>query len=968
MEHIEPECYIAMSGLPSDSYTARRLEHSTPEHLYLTTRRTFIGPIPEGWLNSHRKQWYRCYVTNSSNRAPTFTASHPVSAAHRTQAIPRQEAQLEQTPRPSSQSADTRTQNDTVGATTSTTSLLHSQRGGDRASGVSAEPPPISEPPVGGDGSLLDGGPPKTRATDHLRFDKVANNLASPRVRFSDATKLQLRNRAQRLASRGSIRSAKIKPGELMKMDKMLVRIDATQQTIKEDFDEKLSQGVETRTLDKWREYMVACRKHADGAVLQLYQTRVIATTADKTKKKPKYEIVFSRSGANVNMYSSLDKTLCIWTVEKGRTHIYYLRTQSSAASVEWFTFLRGVLGYSRARTLQVNVPDLSVTLRLEDPFKTLESSKILEDAAGGDDEALAKAITDERHAAGAIVTRCIEMLKSSPEWADVLRAWADHDRIGLAWKRYDRLEWVHGAVEQRMYGTIAMQKTHDLELRPKDHYPLEAKTKKGQTVEEPTPLEGFLIRLTSQKGHTRRYGKMMFKRLYFTCQNQYLIFTRPARASPPPPPKMAVMQNGSVPSTKQLLGEAPLTYDIEPYPLEDGQIAWLDTDGVKRPADQMAHDKGAEGEAERNIRMLLTCDGFINMCDVKRVRQFHKGATPADEHLEEGSDVEWEENPRNHGAEDGSTTELDEDRIFELLMRNGLVVRLQAYNKEAKFEWMSRMRKLVKYWNRRVNDDMDLFKSVRQQNLEALQIDERAEAQVGSFAYKWEVSQSYASPLLYNLCGIASCRPIHLAGPLFRKPRLHTTFTRCQVILSGGHLLIFQDTLRRTTGQKLVHGHLERLGSVDLRGCYLYSGLLTENDLLYQNQTFDANMPGHHALPRIYLEDAWTSADEDAMTTFVIWHAKSKSWFRSSELADDVRLAERQNSINSRGEVEDGRKGRTKTKLTRVSQLGVKGRSVVFKARSRAERDHWVLAIQVEIERLAAQNEEVRLVDGGEK
>ena len=103
-------------------------------------------------------------------------------------------------------------------------------------------------------------------------------------------------------------------------------------------------------------------------------------------------------------------------------------------------------------------------------------------------------------------------------------------------------------------------------------------------------------------------------------------------------------------------------------------------------------------------------------------------------------------------------------------------------------------------------------------------------------------------------------------------------------------------------------------------------------------------------------------------MTTFVIWHAKSKSWFRSSQAVDDVRTAERQNSINSRGEIDKGRTGRTKTKLTRVSQLGVTGRSVVFKARSRAERDHWVLAIQIEIERLAAQNEEVRLVDDKRK
>lgn len=110
-------------------------------------------------------------------------------------------------------------------------------------------------------------------------------------------------------------------------------------------------------------------------------------------------------------------------------------------------------------------------------------------------------------------------------------------------------------------------------------------------------------------------------------------------------------------------------------------------------------------------------------------------------------------------------------------------------------------------------------------------------------------------------------------------------------------------------------------------------------------------------------------------MTTFVIWHAKSKSWFRSSHLVDDVRTAERQNTsraeLAEREELE-GRRGRaevrTKTKLERVSKLGATGRSVVFKARSRAERDHWVLAIQVEIERLAAagaaESEEVRLVE----
>jgi len=57
-----------------------------------------------------------------------------------------------------------------------------------------------------------------------------------------------------------------------------------------------------------------------------------------------------------------------------------------------------------------------------------------------------------------------------------------------------------------------------------------------------------------------------------------------------------------------------------------------------------------------------------------------------------------------------------------------------------------------------------------------------------------------------------------------------------------------------------------------------------------------------------------------------------------------------------------DKGEGKTRNRLRYVSRLGVPGRSVVFKARSRAERDHWVMNIGMEIERLQ-QAEEIRVV-----
>lgn len=77
-------------------------------------------------------------------------------------------------------------------------------------------------------------------------------------------------------------------------------------------------------------------------------------------------------------------------------------------------------------------------------------------------------------------------------------------------------------------------------------------------------------------------------------------------------------------------------------------------------------------------------------------------------------------------------------------------------------------------------------------------------------------------------------------------------------------------------------------------------------------------------------------------MTCFVIWQPRTKSWFKPSE---------------------DQESGGTRQKLRHVSRLGVSGRSIVFKTRSRAERDHWVMSIGMEIDRFQS-GEVIRVVD----
>ena len=182
------------------------------------------------------------------------------------------------------------------------------------------------------------------------------------------------------------------------------------------------------------------------------------------------------------------------------------------------------------------------------------------------------------------------------------------------------------------------------------------------------------------------------------------------------------------------------------------------------------------------------------------------------------------------------------------------------------------------------------------------------------------------------------------MAGQLYFKSVRRGTFGRYNVILTAGRLLIFHASLRARTGVEVPHIHQTLKTAVDLRDCYIYSGLLTEGDLLYGEQTFDSSNPGHHALPRIYASDRYTSYDEDASVTFVIWHPVQKNLF----LAEDYNGPDRTRQRNVRA----------------VSTLGVPGRTQVFKARSRVEKDRWVMSIAAEIDRLQEEkHENIRIV-----
>ncbi|KAL1986103.1 hypothetical protein VTN96DRAFT_7000 [Rasamsonia emersonii] len=1013
----DPESY---HGLDPESYTAQRLRHASAHHLHLTTRRFFIGPIPEGWIQNHRKSWYkkRLSFKNYTSRTITFSAD-PASSARVQQSDgddrePRglQRTEVNETDstnseeeRPHSPDENDSRSRDNTGAGSAKDTLISSSYATARetltdgvASGAlssrhyttrnrprrrndesptapsfqqseATQPlsPVESSAEAGSTTSLLaqqkrgrgEGNSTRTlqRAdpephdtleessdADSSAADRVLTHLSSRLARYNLGDnfldkKQRLLSRIQRThdsISANRPRWSKGQEGEMVRVEKMLVRVEETVKKLPPDYNENESLKMETRVVAKWREYLVVCRRSSEENTpytLKMYKTRVIQDVENsKVRKAAYYEVPLNQKHTKVNLYSSIDKTVVIWHPYKRGTRIYIVRPRSAAHAVEWYTFIRQTLGWHRPSSLLINVPDLGISLIFKKPFEQSDLGAVKQ---GGRQEGRDR----EQLAAAAIISNCMKMLKDREEWADVLKEWSKTAKMGLAWKRYDRLEWVYGVNERQMYGTIAMQTSHDLELRPKHHYSTSIKRDEEEKVEEPAPVEGFLVRLTSQKGVQQRMGKAFFKRHYFCTQDHYLCFCKPARAAPPHPPRESVTES-NIPSYREIIKDMPLQFEVNPFPLEDGQIAWLrsgNKEFIRR------HDEEAYAQSQRVLHNLSHSEGFIDLCQIREVRRVHSENRPRGSNVH--GDRDTGSRPARGHSDGGSMNHVDYARAFELVLENGLVVRLQAYNTTTRDEWVTRLEMLINYWKARIAADSTELKTLRQRNLELLDIDEETESILGQFACKWEVKRAEASPHLYNMCSISGCRAIKMSGQLYRKPRRHSTFKRCHVILnSGGRLLIFQDTLRTWTGVGIPHIHKELVATMDLRDCYIYSGLLTESDLLYANQTFDSNRPGHHALPRIYLsQDGWTSRDEDTAICFVIWHPLRKSLFRTTE-------------------VKEG--GRTSRLLRQVSTLGVPGRSVVFKARSRMERDRWVLSIESEIDRLQEERgEDVRIV-----
>ncbi len=89
------------------------------------------------------------------------------------------------------------------------------------------------------------------------------------------------RARLARISRRRSLRRSRPlgkRNGEIVKLEKMLVKVESSVQDLPDEYDENESMSIDTHMVKKWQEYVAVCRdfdnQDADF-ILQLYRTRV---------------------------------------------------------------------------------------------------------------------------------------------------------------------------------------------------------------------------------------------------------------------------------------------------------------------------------------------------------------------------------------------------------------------------------------------------------------------------------------------------------------------------------------------------------------------------------------------------------------------------------------------------------------------------------------------------------------------
>ncbi|KAI0464352.1 hypothetical protein LJB42_001963 [Komagataella kurtzmanii] len=734
--------------------------------------------------------------------------------------------------------------------------------------------------------------------------------------------------------------------GQIMKLEKMLVLVKETSVNIPKSalFEVTELEPYDTRVVQRWKEYIVGLRSinnEEDSVMLQFYSKRSIDKIEEINFTRNNLDFKMNHYNTKVALYNTLDKTLSVCTnaFKDKPNRIYILKCRTRSSSTRWLNLLNTVLGKKKPEFFSVSLPALNISLDMFIPTDTYR--KLLNESL--EFESSPRVFYKENGYAvkplpfleyiGKLVIDSLKDMKNK-KIINAMESFSELLNFGFTYRNYDRLEWFLEEDLKLLYASWPLCKTHVLEMRKLEHYPREVKSDR-LLLHEPSPLEGFLVRLTSRSNRKRSglLARPVYKLEYFFTNGNLLFFSRYYKAVPPLRSFKVFMAEEHDMDNDSLedLASRDEVYEHCPYPIDDdGHIKWLKP-GVSAHTVQEG-DLKASDELKRRIISLMKTESAINLCDVVEVVPVPPSRVPAIVGI--AKELTWRaivSEPKNQ----------EENTSFELVLCDNARVMLTAATTAVRDLWISKLSELIQYWKLRKRKDTVQMLEVCEKNLKTLKIPRNMDQFVPNGPL-WESSRGEANNKAYNISHMVLSRSLVMSGILYQKPKKHANFRKYFIVLCSGYLILFHIYKRGLGAKAQPTAFYSHYLSIPIKNCYVYTGTNTSLDLLSKSLKTEVDTKGSQGVPLLH-DDGWYSIENASSRCFTLWFGTKRliSGNVARKMEGRISIANGTGSVRNPGII------RT------ASRLGVTGNSMVFMARSRQERDMWVTRIINEIEKL---------------
>lgn len=766
--------------------------------------------------------------------------------------------------------------------------------------------------------------------------------------------------------------------GPILMMDRMLVIVKNAIEQRNPIVDFSEAEPIDTRVASRLKEYLVIARltnRDSRPILIQFCHKKHFSYHRRNDKYNDTHTIgntldFYLNKDCIVGLYSPLDNTIFVEKPDDrlgshvseelyGLKHsdlstlrFYILKCRTLSSTSKWYDLLQSVTGNSSiTNKITLGVPEANVLFTVHLYRELLER---LEQLEAQERKMLKISCLPRGYCVfKAPILRYLSLIVNQKlrdaGYDELVRLWEGANvNLGCNFRHYDKINWCPGYQGTSLRSLSALFPSNVLEFRPYTYYGRKLDLPNGSVLLEPPVVEGFLLKLTGHNGLDKTVlGTPYLKPIYFfTSEN--LLFTMGSMKSMPPVPLellISATEKSDVEKIKTSLKNLPDVYEQNPYPLDLGShIEWLKENYNE---DTFAlNDYYAFKCFNRRIVQILKSENLIDMADIEEVRQGSVDDVQPHEInyqiYNQARSIFWKV--------EKSLDETAQSLIF-IQMKNRLIMKLLAPNPNVCEEWVTRLRALITYWNEKRESDFSKLWDTKVQNINNLKIDEGEDANANGRSPKWMTERGVTNPSIYNINALSVLRPILHRGVLHQKPKKHSVFSKYWVVLIPGFLILYRYFRRSKTGYakpSVDHAHYM---TIPIEQCYVYSGTLTELDLLDRDKTFDEFNPGSHSLPRIY-DDGWRSSETETSRCFTLWFGKKRILSKSPKNSQNQSDCSNSPQVSDLKDEPNGN-AQNPNMIKMVKQHGVSGRSMVFMARSRQERDIWVLSLHYELERL---------------